>query len=346
MIKIDKIRPVDASGYIDLTSIKTEYLRRIKNYTSPYKFLKDITDKKDIIVRKITYKYSDFSNDELTFLKYLYDEFDKIITGEPQILSDIIDSNNIGLIGKEKKGAFGIQFKVNSFGKKINEIFGYDKAFRKTQYKAMWLAKKLNIMSCPYCNSQYTLVVNKDSKNSQAKFQFDHFFPKKRFPFLSLSLYNLIPSCANCNLAKGDRYLKLDEYYHPYHSSLNEIGGFYSRFDIDIDKLSLGDVQDLPTPISFEWYKNEHKAFIESHDKLYNIQGVYSRLEYEVKRLLRIAIVNNKSQQDSSLAIKGLFPDHETYIEYLIGNPLLEESILNKPMSKFNIDIANRFNII
>ena len=35
--------------------------------------------------------------------------------------------------------------------------------------------------------------------------QFDHWFPKKKYPLLAISFYNLIPCCTYCNSSvKGD----------------------------------------------------------------------------------------------------------------------------------------------
>ena len=60
------------------------------------------------------------------------------------------------------------------------------------------LLKKLELFTCPYCN--LNLVINRSEKHTQA--QLDHFFPKTIYPYLSLSLYNLIPSCYSCNHIK------------------------------------------------------------------------------------------------------------------------------------------------
>lgn len=104
--------------------------------------------------------------------------------------------------------------KKGSFNKRILKAFGY-KGYRGDVL--ITLAKWLNIKSCPYCNAQYTLFIDKRGgqyPKGVAKFQFDHFFNKSDAPFLSMSLYNLIPSCAACNLSKhkGDLSVGLNPY--------------------------------------------------------------------------------------------------------------------------------------
>ncbi|MCQ2959994.1 MAG: hypothetical protein MJ198_07390 [Bacteroidales bacterium] len=79
------------------------------------------------------------------------------------------------------------------------------------------MARILNVKICPYCNMQYTLVADENS-SSLAKFQFDHFFSKQEYPWLSMSLYNLIPSCAECNHGKSTGTLGLK--FHPYKSDI------------------------------------------------------------------------------------------------------------------------------
>lgn len=105
--------------------------------------------------------------------------------------------------------------KKDSFNKRILKAFDY-KTYRGGVL--ITLAKWLNIKSCPYCNAQYTLFIDKRIRGQYpkgvAKFQFDHFFNKSDAPFLSMSLYNLIPSCAACNLSKhqGDLPVGLNPY--------------------------------------------------------------------------------------------------------------------------------------
>lgn len=60
-------------------------------------------------------------------------------------------------------------------------------------------------MVCPYCGRQRINVASLPGKRP-SKPPIDHFLPKRKYPFLAVSFYNLIPCCTNCNeLAnKGD----------------------------------------------------------------------------------------------------------------------------------------------
>ncbi|WP_338813299.1 HNH endonuclease signature motif containing protein [Bernardetia sp. Wsw4-3y2] len=142
----------------------------------------------------------------------------------------------------------------------INKIFDntlstllYEKIFKYTDLQKMhggWFADKLGIKACPYCNNQWVLSVDKDDKGKlKPKYQLDHIKPKSIFPHLAISLYNLVPSCANCNLAKGDSY---EDFFNPYSESfhdnakfelLDKKGGFIydlsKKKDLKNSKLSL-----------------------------------------------------------------------------------------------------------
>ena len=112
-------------------------------------------------------------------------------------------------------------------GKQVLDAFDYN-YYRGN--RLIDLAKRLNVKCCPYCNMHYTLYAEEGKKKSEhlAKFQFDHFFSKVKYPMLSMSFYNLIPSCSICNQGKSDSDL-LSLSFHPYLSDICE----QFKFEID-----------------------------------------------------------------------------------------------------------------
>ena len=105
----------------------------------------------------------------------------------------------------------------------LKTCFDYEWFSKKTKDKEwdLWkLAERLNkhLKFCPYCNAEtiYAITI-KDGKTRLIKSAFDHYFPRGRYPFLGLSLYNLIPACTRCNSGlKGDQYVGLVSMAHPY----------------------------------------------------------------------------------------------------------------------------------
>jgi len=113
--------------------------------------------------------------------------------------------------------------------KKANEvlakIFDYD-YFSKMEgdWNLGKLALRLSryVRVCPYCNAETVYAYKVRVKEGDAayvvkKSAFDHYFPKARYPFLAVSLYNLIPACTRCNTGfKSDRHEELLNMAHPY----------------------------------------------------------------------------------------------------------------------------------
>ncbi len=64
------------------------------------------------------------------------------------------------------------------------------------------------IKYCPYCNADTVYAFEKGNKTKVAS-ALDHFYPKSKYPFLALSLYNLVPVCSRCNTQmKGSADMK------------------------------------------------------------------------------------------------------------------------------------------
>ena len=100
----------------------------------------------------------------------------------------------------------------------------------------MILAKKLNIRTCLYCNRNYTLTVIKGIRTTDkiTRPEFDHYFDKGENPLLSLSIYNIIPSCKTCNSSlKGRIKFKLNQNVHPYIDNvINEYEYKFVPYDV------------------------------------------------------------------------------------------------------------------
>lgn len=121
-------------------------------------------------------------------------------------------------------------------------IFDYDAFTKKDtdQFNAFDLATMLAVNTCPYCNRQYTFTVVDGSEITRP--EFDHFYHQSDHPILSLSFYNLIPSCHICNSTlKGD---KIRDLMHPYFEGFCNAVKFSFKF-VQVNK-------DLSAPENFE----------------------------------------------------------------------------------------------
>lgn len=78
------------------------------------------------------------------------------------------------------------------------------------------LALQLDQHTCTYCNREYIFIYKNTAGGKGMVPQFDHWFSKLDFPLLSLSFYNLIPSCATCNTIKSATPFNVLNHLHPY----------------------------------------------------------------------------------------------------------------------------------
>lgn len=331
MIKIDQVEPIHgikmALSSIQATHLENvlgngQLLARIKAIHSPSKLHQRIKS-------------------------YIEDNLNQIIVGDPVQLQ-----NKITYFDKQgwHKSIFSLgrrgTVRLTQFGDAILRAFGYDSAFRTVRHKGIWLAEQLNLKTCPYCNAQYTLTIRRPDKKVAARFQFDHFFSKRRYPYLSLSLYNLIPSCASCNLNKGSRDFRLDSHYHPYHSSMDAKSIFKFKNIETLEALLSGKIDRHAIQIHFAAKIINYEMQVKAHNEIFDINSIYESHSDIAQELLIKAIHYNQSTREEHLQLKSLFPDEETYYRYLLGNYPYRESILKRPLAKFVQDLAAQLKLI
>lgn len=309
-------------------------------------FFDDITDK-----RKGNYKgpidrlnelLPIFSNlNQQIIIRFLRRHFSEIILLTPKQQLDLIHA--FDLKGYNRLIYDSVKKEQTSFGKKITWAFRYTE-FR--EFELVKLAGNLNIKACLYCNSQYTLVVKKGN-SKVAKLQFDHFFPKSPYPYLSISLYNLIPSCASCNHSKSDTFYKLNELTHPYFEDFHSLFNFAIPTKSHI-KLLMG--KDVPVnelepsialPVLLE---------VENYDKEFHLTGIYQRHTDIVKEIYEKAYAYKEGGKEALLKLekngKKIFNDEKQIQRMLLANYTIDVDINKRPLTKFMQDMARNSGLI
>lgn len=99
----------------------------------------------------------------------------------------------------------------------LKHVFRYERFSQKASVLQLLLQLKVEI--CPYCNRQYITAVTEGKRHPRP--QLDHFKNKSQYPFLALSINNLIPCCGVCNHIKRDDDCSI---LYPYE---DEIGDLY-----------------------------------------------------------------------------------------------------------------------
>tara|TARA_R110002051_G_scaffold308445_1_gene380251 strand:- start:1976 stop:2971 length:996 start_codon:yes stop_codon:yes gene_type:complete len=279
--------------------------------------------------------------------RYLKQDLRKIITSKPDVLEAIL--NDFDAKGYQTRILDVTGKKLNKTGKELKDCFRY-KNFR-TSKKAHWLSEQLNIKSCVYCNTQYSLTV-KQKGGTKMLFHLDHFFSKELYPYLSLSFYNLIPCCASCNMGKSDKSFKLSESIHPYIESLDEIAKYSSepasliKYLLDINK------NENEINLLLE-IRNKHLGDKKLQNKLdnykehFNIEGQYAQFKDIVAETYLKSLYYNKYRRNELVEFfkneKGQTLSDDMIKRFVVGNYTESNDLLKRPLAKMMKDISEEF---
>lgn len=225
--------------------------------------------------------------------------------------------------------------KSTLFGKRIKKTFRYSE-FRANN--CVEFSKIIGIKTCPYCNAM--LAINVDKK---ARYQLDHFYPKSRYPYLSISLFNLIPSCNNCNHIKGDKDVTLIENFHLYSNKpAKEIFKFELN-SVDVIR-NLTGLSGDQLKVNFTHTDVSYKSFVDNHNKSFYIQEIYDTQNDIALELLW------KSQAYHDINIENLSSllkiDMKEVKRMIVGNYIDFHDIHKRPLSKYMQDIAKDLKLI
>jgi len=217
----------------------------------------------------------------------------------------------------------------------VEAIFNYETSFSKktTKYSTYNLADSLDINTCVYCNRMYTKTVRNPEKLTRP--EFDHWFPKSKYPLLSLSFYNLIPSCHICNSSlKGATNLSLNDYFHPYVDDEKIINKEikFSYYNKALDTYG------------FEMKTTSFKAM--NTIDAFKIKEIYETHEEEIADLRKIRDTYSESYlQKLTTLYKGIISTEEVY-RLAFGVYIEDAQFAKRPLSKMKKDILIELGII
>lgn len=216
----------------------------------------------------------------------------------------------------------------------LNNVFRYDRYSRRKT--AVEILKQMKVTVCPYCNRQYIFTLS----DGRARPQFDHYYPKSLYPYLALSLYNMIPSCSICNMAKSS----LDTLKEPILYPFTEEMGNEAKFEIR--KKRNGNFVRMLQGISSEFViglnttnaKNE-TIFLNQMKKLH-LDGLYNEHKEYVMDIIKAKYVNSPERINELLvSYPALFNSYEDVKSLMYMTNIQKESWGNRPLSKLTYDI-------
>ncbi|MGN0665360.1 MAG: HNH endonuclease [Huintestinicola sp.] len=192
----------------------------------------------------------------------------------------------------------------------------------------------INVRVCPYCNRQYTFTARKNGEKTRP--QFDHYFPKSLYPYLAISIYNLVPSCALCNNGKSTG--TPENILYPYEESFEDRK---IRFVVDnIIPYLLGTQKNIV--ISLDSYDPEDisaQKIINEYYKSFKIKIPYELHSDRIEALItEKAIFNNEALENIYSSYSDILGDPQ-HLEELIFEKYDNDSFINHPLSKLTSDI-------
>ena len=235
----------------------------------------------------------------------------------------------------------------------LKEFFNYDNfAGRKGQGKkggGIPLIKEVlkHIRYCPYCNADMIYTIKCDDNDKPYKSAFDHFYPRSRYPFLGLSLYNLIPSCDRCNSKfKLDKHKEVLGTFNPYLDDVDSatrfvLIGLTNEIRHGGDSADALEIKLMPRSVT----ENNVDALLKNYQALFRIDDVYCQLyqDVAVETLQKGEVLLNESYREEIKAhfLKvGICADP---VKIILGTPLKRKEINKYHVAKFKLDLLEQY---
>jgi hypothetical protein len=313
-----------------LTKINSTKYNRITPYENLESYLNELLGKSAISRAR--------NSNKIHFLRILLNYLPQFILMQPENMNEF--NKRIERLGLNKlfynQNSKG-KLKKTNFSKRILNAMKYEQDIGGGE-RGKQLARMLNIRACLYCNAQYSFSYKND-RQSVSKLQLDHFFSKTQFPYFSISLYNLIPTCSYCNQKKSSKEFNLDEYVHPYIESFS-----------DCFEFRLTDASQLKTAGKFLLKEQEIDIMLDSsdprvqnHDSALDLTGIYSNFKREIRNIYIIKKAYPKIKKSEMMGLDDgqgnkLFDDENDLLSLLFNIPLEESQINMAPLTKLKQD--------
>ena len=183
----------------------------------------------------------------------------------------------------------------------VKELFNYETKFQK--HISKFFEQYVEVHTCYFCNIEFiNTFMTKDEKIKNG-FTLDHYIDKGKYPYLALSLYNLIPSCYTCN-SKVKRV-----------HSVETLSPASTHFDFD-NKVKFKtfmqnrnlqiDCEDDFALLLKEDFSDIYKQYIDvfeldgryKYHKYKIIEMINRRKEYPDSRIKELALLTQKTEEE------------------------------------------------
>lgn len=232
-----------------------------------------------------------------------------------------------------------IEHKTNDEIQNLLTLYKYYKSFS-TDWNNK-IVDAVGTRTCLYCNREY-IINYADQTKTKTTAELDHYYPRSLYPFLSISFFNLIPSCKTCNSKlKGDEdtFKKEKEILYPYQESLNDNTNF---------KLKISDTDFLNNKEKFVLNLETKNKKAKNSKKLFKLHELYQEHKDIVLELIQKAQIYNDSYIDELIQkYEGtLFKNREDLLRLITCGYVTDDDLHKRPLSKLIKDISQELGLV
>jgi len=320
---------VKLSYKFDKTTLEALYLDKL--FSTKFGRGKNALTVKDKFDKlKAKYPYSVIFCD-ISFNDIIFVEPEKIKSLIYKIEHRIVEQSKIKYKQEREQQKFIYEAKDE-----LKKVFKYENKFQ--EVISNFFEKELKTKICYYCNIHYVNEYKVDEEEYKNEFTLDHYYDKGSYPYLALSLYNLIPSCYVCN-SKLKKTIELDVL--PPNSKdfdFDKIVKFKLFLSSSCKNLNIKSKDDIEIPLK-EKYSDKYNKYI----KLFKLNERYSAHKDIVYEMMKNAELYPESRLKELQELTGI-PYQQ--IKKDIFKLIDEEADLSKePFSKLIKDISQELGL-
>lgn len=292
------------------------------------------------------------SKEEITYVDKILKEFktNNILIGKPSYLDKV----------KKRVGVVPINSRLTTKEKKDKRRTDLkDMILTSLDYKGLRTSfypnffKEIGIKACVYCNSQLAVSIDveehlktKIKTKVKAKFQVDHYLAKDEYPFLSISVFNLYPACASCNIAKSKIQIKEFKLYSESKNILPSKYHFRFQTGCVADYLTTLDVEKIKVLFIDPDKPDRTKIVKGSFQDTFDIEGIYdTQNDIAEEIIIKAQTYSDSLKQKLINDFPNLYPNKNHINRILLGNYIEEANIHKRPMAKYMQDIAKELGL-
>jgi hypothetical protein len=251
-----------------------------------------------------------------------YDEVEKLLLADKTTLEGYIEE--FGDFSGRKKDSDEL----------LTDVFKYENYSKRRIVSE--ILRKMNVSVCPYCNRQYIFTLAK----GKVRPQLDHYFPKSVYPYLALSLYNMVPSCSICNMAKSALDTTKTPILYPYDEEMGSDISFEIRRKKDSNYVRI--IQGLSNEFSIELNADnaaKETLALNQMEKLH-LNELYNEHKDYVRDIIRSKHVNTPERIRELLKMfPMLFNSDDDVKNLMYMKSVQKDNWGNRPLSKLTHDI-------